>query len=118
MHQSGAYLSPLNFHRPTEFIPERALPNPPPEFANDCRGVLQPFSTGPRNCIGRNLAYNEMRLILARVLWNFDMDLCEESKDWLKTQKIWGLWQKGPMWIRLSKRRDIIAPSGVHNGTM
>lgn len=94
----------MNFRRPKEFIPERALPNPPAEFANDSRGVLQPFSVGPRNCIGRNLAYNEMRLIFARVLWNFDLELCEESHNWIDAQKSWGLWEKNPLWVRLIKR--------------
>lgn len=53
INQYAAFRSPLNFHRPDEFIPERALPSGNPEFSNDERGALQPFSFGPRNCIGR-----------------------------------------------------------------
>lgn len=34
----------------------------------DDRQAFQPFVLGPRNCIGRNLAYAEIRLILAKVL--------------------------------------------------
>ncbi|KAJ5414635.1 hypothetical protein N7509_001262 [Penicillium cosmopolitanum] len=84
VHQSAAYRSPLNFHRPEEFLPERWLPlakeDASSPFYNDNRDVLQPFSIGPRNCIGRNLANAEMRMILARMLWNFDIELCTESK--------------------------------------
>lgn len=29
-----------------------------------------------------SLAYAEMRLILTRVLWNFDLELQAESKNW------------------------------------
>lgn len=53
INQYAAFRSPLNFHRPDEFIPERSLPSGNPEFRNDERVALQPFSFGPRNCIGR-----------------------------------------------------------------
>lgn len=42
-------------------------------------------SFGHRDCIGKNLAYAEMRLILARLLWNFELGLPEgqgSSMDW------------------------------------
>ena len=54
-------------------MPERWLLNPPAEFANDNREAHAPFSLGPRNCIGRNLAYSEMRLIMAKMVWSFDL---------------------------------------------
>jgi cytochrome P450 len=78
--------------------------DPKSPFHNDSRAVLQPFSVGPRNCIGRNLAYNEMRLILARVLWNFDLELCDESRDW-NEQKSFLLWEKPALWCTLSLRK-------------
>ncbi|KAJ6000069.1 hypothetical protein N7481_000478 [Penicillium waksmanii] len=98
---------PLNFYRPEEFLPERWLPlakeDASSPFYNDNRDVLQPFSIGPRNCIGRNLANAEMRMILARVLWNFDMELCPESKGWEK-QRSFLLWEKTPLLCILKKR--------------
>jgi cytochrome P450 len=45
--------SASNFHEPDLFAPERWLPNAPAKFANDSKDVVQPFSTGPRNCIGK-----------------------------------------------------------------
>jgi len=33
------------------------------------------FSTGPRACIGKNMAYLEMMITMARVLFQFDMKL-------------------------------------------
>ena len=65
---------------------------------------MQPFSIGPRSCIGRNLAYNEMRLILARVLWNFDLELCDKSKYW-NEQRTYVLWEKPALWCKLSLRK-------------
>jgi cytochrome P450 len=103
VHQSAANRSSRNFHEPMTFAPERWLPDAPVRFANDNKGVFQPFSVGPRNCIGRNLAYNEMRLILARVLWNFDLTLCEESNEWYK-QKAYVLWEKPPLMCKLKHR--------------
>ena len=40
-----------NFSRPEEFIPERWLDDK--EFDNDSKKGFYPFSTGPRNCIGK-----------------------------------------------------------------
>lgn len=64
---------------------------------------MQPFSFGPRNCIGRNLAYAEMRTIMARLVFNFDLTLAPESKNWLD-QKIYNLWQKPPLMVHLTPR--------------
>ncbi|KAK2768202.1 hypothetical protein FQN54_000054 [Arachnomyces sp. PD_36] len=100
VHQSAAYISPRNFHEPTRFVPERWLPeakdDPSSPFYNDNRDVLQPFSMGPRSCIGMNLAYSEMRLILARMLWNFDLELCEESEKW-NEQLSYIVWDRRPL---------------------
>lgn len=100
--QYAANHSPSNFTRPDDFVPERWLANPPAEFANDDRAARAPFSLGPRNCIGRNLAYAEMRLILAKMCFNFDMELDEERcGNWIGDQKIFGLWEKWPLWVKL-----------------
>ncbi|KAL2163757.1 hypothetical protein VTH06DRAFT_5816 [Thermothelomyces fergusii] len=95
----AAYHSETNFRNPDKFVPERWLGDP--EYANDVRAVLQPFSFGPRNCIGMNLAYAEMRLILARLLWNFDLELMPESRRW-NEQKIYILWEKGAINVKLT----------------
>lgn len=49
--QLAAYQSSANFTDPDQFIPERFLDDP--RFVDDSKTVLQPFSFGPRNCIGR-----------------------------------------------------------------
>ncbi|KAI1387748.1 cytochrome P450 [Hypoxylon trugodes] len=84
--------SKVHWHKPDEFHPERFLGDK--QFANDNLIAMQPFSAGPRNCIGRNLAYAEMRLILARILYRFDIELAPEARDWVKRQKIYTLWDK------------------------
>lgn len=47
------------------------------------------------------MAYHEMRLILSKVLFNFDLELCTESKDWIE-QEIFTLWQKKPLMVKLT----------------
>ncbi|KAF2147309.1 uncharacterized protein K452DRAFT_282310 [Aplosporella prunicola CBS 121167] len=101
--QWSANHSPTNFVDPDSFLPERWL-GKDPRFVNDKKGVYNPFSHGPRNCIGKNLAYAEMRVILAKVLWNFDMELCDDKTDWFD-QKVFRLWEKPALNVRLTARR-------------
>ncbi|KAI9729630.1 MAG: hypothetical protein M1818_008477 [Claussenomyces sp. TS43310] len=101
IYQWAMYRSSKYFSRPLEFIPERWLGDP--EFANDNRAVVMPFSNGPRNCIGRNLAYMEMRLVLTRLLFNFDIKPTPAIQGWLK-QKVFLLWDKPPLWVTLQPR--------------
>ena len=95
----AAYHSAHNFRDPDKFVPERWMGDA--RYEGDKVDAWQPFSFGPRNCIGRNLAYMEMRLILARLIWGFDLELCEESNGWAERQKVFILWDKGPLWVRL-----------------
>lgn len=44
------------------------------------KSAFFPFSTGPRACIGRNLAEMELRLIVATVFRNFDFKLEKGSE--------------------------------------
>ena len=103
VHHWSTYRDPKNFAQPDTFAPERFLPDAPSEFAQDRKDALQPFSWGPRNCLGKNLAYNEMRSILARVVFAFDMQLCPESQNWTD-QKTWIVWEKPPLMVQLRRR--------------
>lgn len=53
MNLWAAHRSPDNFHRPTEFLPERWMEAAPAEFHKDDRAVFHPFSIGPRDCLGK-----------------------------------------------------------------
>ncbi|TVY23255.1 Cytochrome P450 monooxygenase [Lachnellula hyalina] len=90
-----------NFFRPNEFLPERYLANPPDEFKNDKRKGYQPFSFGPRNCIGKNLALLEVRLIISKLLWEFNLELQEESRDWIQH----GAFDRPPLMVKLTSVR-------------
>lgn len=63
-----------------------------------------------------SLAYSEMRLILAKFLWNFDMTLEESSKTWLDNQLEYALWVKPELNIRLVPvRRSILNGSTTNS---
>ncbi|KAI1414211.1 cytochrome P450 [Hypoxylon sp. FL1857] len=94
----AACRSARNWSQPDYFIPERWT-GEDPQFNSDKRDASQPFSFGPRNCIGRNLAYVEMKLIIARLIWHFDIENATEG-DWLD-QKVYMIWEKTPLWIKL-----------------
>ncbi|KAJ0136936.1 Uncharacterized protein HZ326_20054 [Fusarium oxysporum f. sp. albedinis] len=80
-----------------EFRPERYLGDP--KYANDKLDVVQSFSFGPRNCIGRNLAISEMRLILARIIFNFDMLPGEGLDKWYHGQPVYSIWDKASLQV-------------------
>ncbi|KAL8305525.1 hypothetical protein RB601_009476 [Gaeumannomyces tritici] len=106
----AAYHSSRNFAEPWAFAPERWLPGKgdaaAARFAADNKAVFQPFSVGTRACLGRGLTYLETRLALARLVWNFDMELMPESEDW-DDQRVWMLYEKKPLNVKLTAvRRD------------
>ncbi|OJD29661.1 toxin biosynthesis cytochrome p450 monooxygenase [Diplodia corticola] len=103
--QQPAYHSAANFFRPEAFLPERWLPSAPPAFANDRKDAFQPFSTGPRNCVGKNLALAEMKLVLARLVWQFGWELADDGFA-LDAQKVFIMREKPALSLRLWLRAD------------
>ncbi|CAI6089477.1 unnamed protein product [Clonostachys chloroleuca] len=85
VHQWAVHHHEKLFKDPFEFHPERFMGDE--RYTQDVREAFQPFHLGPRNCLGRNLAYVEMRTILARLLFNFDIQIADDSRDWIK-QKV------------------------------
>ncbi|KAL8766901.1 MAG: hypothetical protein Q9209_006449 [Squamulea sp. 1 TL-2023] len=94
-----------NFHRPEEFLPERWLKDCPPEYLNDDKAVAKAFSFGPRDCIGKSLAWAEMRLILANMLWHLDLELHIESQEWINNSKNFFLWEKPALMVKITSRQ-------------
>ncbi|KAI9882065.1 MAG: hypothetical protein M1823_006199 [Watsoniomyces obsoletus] len=104
--QWAAYRSPTNFRDPDRFRPERWLPDG--GYDGDRKSAFHPFSMGAHNCLGQTLAWTELRMILARLLWHFDLEVPEPSTsggpvDWT-SQKIYWAWEKVPMKVKLTKR--------------
>lgn len=83
------------FDAPHEFRPERWLvdDNGSSGEAAAARSgieeVLRPFSLGPRNCIGKLLALAEAKLVVAKLLWHFDLALEGEHATWVEDARFY-----------------------------
>lgn len=42
-----------------------------------------------------------MRVILAKVLFSFDLELQPESEDWMARNKVFSLWEKPELLVKL-----------------
>lgn len=43
-----------------------------------------------------------MRLILAKILWHFDLELVPHQDDWMSNQRVFALWEKPALQVRLT----------------
>ena len=71
---------PTYWLRPDEFIPERWLVGPGDPLY-PVKGAWRPFSQGPRNCIGQELAIIEMKVIMVATARRFNIGLAYKDLD-------------------------------------
>ncbi|KAJ5420683.1 cytochrome P450 [Penicillium sp. CMV-2018d] len=88
------------------FHPERWLPSSHPlynaRYESDDRRAFTPFSQGPRGCPGLQAGYLQGRIILAKLLWSFDMELTnKDSIDWEKDIKMFAIWIRPDLVVRV-----------------
>ncbi|KAF2468932.1 pisatin demethylase [Lindgomyces ingoldianus] len=100
--------SKRNFKDPYIFRPERWMDR---ENTVDKLGASNPFSLGPRGCIGRNLSYMEMRLIIGKLLWHNDVEMYGmndvwDPKDDYRNMVVYNNWIKPSLKLRLKPRKD------------
>ncbi|PVI03628.1 benzoate 4-monooxygenase cytochrome P450 [Periconia macrospinosa] len=95
-------LDPSNFRDPFTFKPERWLEH----NGYDNLDASQPFSIGPRGCLGRSLGWMEMRIIMAKLHFVFDLELTDPDLDWQGSSRMHTLWQNPQLQMRvqLAKR--------------
>ncbi|OTA64804.1 cytochrome P450 [Hypoxylon sp. EC38] len=105
----AAYREESYFRDANEFIPERWL-GTDPRYDNDNCSVVQHFGYGPMNCLGMNLARLELRMILARLIWKFDIELIPSSEDWFN-HRAFIIWFRGSLMVKLTPRDISSEPS-------
>ncbi|KAG0360685.1 hypothetical protein BG005_010151 [Podila minutissima] len=66
------HLSDEYFPQADQYIPERWIPEESP-FPPVQEFTFYPFSAGTRNCVGKNFAMMEMRLVLAAIITHYDI---------------------------------------------
>lgn len=72
--------SPAYYDKPFEYRPERWLAGEggvTKESVDLAHSAFNPFSTGPRGCLGKGLALTEVMLAMATFLWVFDFKLAD-----------------------------------------
>ncbi|PPQ88069.1 hypothetical protein CVT25_013677 [Psilocybe cyanescens] len=110
---------PRNFSPATDsFYPERWLAeakrqelepkvfNNPLEFIHNSNAFI-PFSMGPSNCAGKNLAYMEMRMVICLILQQVDLKLAEgyNPEQWSADVKDYFITLKGPLPTVITPRK-------------
>jgi cytochrome P450 len=118
---------------PTAFWPERWLPQEGPKLAA-ARGLdfqldtgalitfghgtlsatclrlacLSSAYTGPTNCVGRAVAMNEMRVVIAALVRGYDMKLAPgfEPKDWTDNLGDRFVATRGKLMVEMKKREE------------
>lgn len=103
---SGEFLAmhtdPEYWVDPESFRPERWIGDGLP---GDDRRAFQPFSTGPRACLGLNMAYLELRLAVAKMVWLYDLEKAHDIDDLRGACEDIGLWRKPNVLVKFHPRR-------------
>ena len=84
----------------------------PAESISSSQSAFCPFGIGPRSCAGKTLAYTEISIILARMLFLFDLRLSQNSRP-EEGRSIWANGRKRKNEFHLFD--SIVA---LHNGPM
>ncbi|KAL0057221.1 hypothetical protein AAF712_016146 [Marasmius tenuissimus] len=97
------HYNPSNFSpSPESFIPERWIPGElqaPASSITMKTDAFIPFSYGPANCVGKNLAIQEMMMILTMLIQRFDFAFAEgfEWEEWVAKKVDAFLTENGPL---------------------
>lgn len=109
----GIHHSDEHFPEASKFKPERWLAEASSkEQLAHMKAMFTPFSQGNRACIGRNMAYNEMKIGLARLFWTYDVRLAPGDTTGAGTHGFYDLFdifisiKNGP-YCEFRKRADI-----------
>ena len=68
-----------------------------------------PFSYGPANCVGRQLARMEMRMVVCLLVQTFDFEFADgfDKDGWLGTVHDHLVSTRGPLMLRVTERAGV-----------
>ncbi|KAF2795008.1 cytochrome P450 [Melanomma pulvis-pyrius CBS 109.77] len=97
------------FYDAKSFRPQRWLREGHPmydsRFSGDNKSAHMPFITGPRQCPGREVARIMFRLIIAKIIWLFDIEQTSKRLDFERDFAAYGMWTKPELRVRLSRAK-------------
>ncbi|CAK8697878.1 unnamed protein product [Clavelina lepadiformis] len=97
----GVQRSELFWKDPQTFNPDRFTTE---SASQQNHHAFIPFSAGPRNCIGQNLAMNEIKVVLAHILQKFKLTVDHNHKIVHCHELIYRA--RGGLYLYLEKRED------------
>jgi len=112
IHTYSLQRDPRYFSSPEKFWPERwlvaedpALQAQTPGFVHDLAAFI-PFSFGPKNCVGKNLAQQEMRMVVCLVMQQLAIQFAPgyDSAEYLSGLKETLIQQKGVLPVVVERR--------------
>ena len=110
MHFWSVHRDPRNFSHPDTFYPDRwliaeGLQESKEPLVHDMNAFI-PFSFGPWNCVGKNLAMLEMKMVLTHMLQKVNIRFQDgyDPADWLRNMKDKFVLSSGPLPIVVEKR--------------
>lgn len=91
---------PRYWEEPHSFRPDRWIVE-----GRDKRKASQPFSLGPRACLGVNLVYLDMRIAMAKLTFHYDWELDPKSERlvWERDVVLQGVWKKPDLLVRFHR---------------
>ncbi|WQF87928.1 Putative cytochrome P450 [Colletotrichum destructivum] len=93
------------FEDARSICPGRFLPNDHQPYDTrsdrDARGSFAPFSLGPRGYPCTNSAMRRLRIVIAQMVWSFDMKLTNKDQiDWERDAYLYGIWEHVGLWVK------------------
>ncbi|KAF7373203.1 Cytochrome P450 [Mycena sanguinolenta] len=97
----GTFLRALTSTSPTDGWQKITTP----EFVTNDDAFI-PFSTGPANCVGKNLAMLEIRMVVAHIMRAFELQFSDgyDTQRWEEDLKDYFVMQKGSLPVNLTRR--------------
>jgi len=99
MRHERYFSQPLEFHPERWLSPEHQLYDA--RYANDNLKAIHPFSLGPRQCPGKEIAWSQIKLFLGKVLWAFDLEGVQgQDKSFDKDFSVHAMWNRPDLYVR------------------
>jgi cytochrome P450 len=105
LHTYSIHRDARYFHSPEAFLPERWLSKGTPVGEHNTAAFM-PFSYGPANCAGKNLALMEMRMLICWVLLRFRFSKAPgfDYEEWERKIQDWFVVHHEPLMVSVSLR--------------
>lgn len=98
-----------HFHDASKYIPERWLPEDPDTTEEERRNLKDyypPFSLGGRACIGRNLAYMQISLVVSAMVLALDWELAKPGFEIVPEERF--IFNSGSLLVKAKPRVEIV----------